>query len=239
MRSKLITSIFCCLIFIQVSGQDLTTFFEKADDFFSTYIQDGRVKYAKLKENPKPLNDLVAMAENISVSQTNPQEYQAFWVNTYNIITINGIVENYPVASPLDIPGFFDSKKHQVGGASFTLNEIENDLLRGNFPNEPRFHFVLVCAGLGCPPIISEAYTPSRLESQLLTQTQKSLNNPNFIKVSEDKVEVSQIFEWYREDFTHNGNSTINFINNYREKKLPKDSTVDFYPYNWKLNDFK
>ncbi|MEM7381766.1 MAG: DUF547 domain-containing protein [Bacteroidota bacterium] len=122
-------------------------------------------------------------------------------------------------------------------GTSTTLNDLENKLLRAKFPKEPRFHFVLVCAGLGCPPIISQAYLPNTLDAQLQTQTKKALNDPNFIRVNKNKVKISQIFEWYNEDFVQDGNNLVSFINTYKEDKLPEKAKVSYYTYDWTLND--
>jgi len=135
----------------------------------------------------------------------------------------------------LDKSGFFDKIQYNIGGSSLTLNDIENKKLRAKF-NEPRFHFVLVCAANSCPPIISEAYRPKMLENQLQRQTKKSLNNPSFIKVSDGKVAVSEIFKWYKEDFVKNGQSEIEFLNKYRNDKISENSKLIYYNYDWRLN---
>ncbi|MGB6154181.1 MAG: DUF547 domain-containing protein [Pricia sp.] len=220
-------------------SQSTDAFFAKADTFLSTYVKDGRVDYKAIKENPAELNALVEMAKGISVSKDNAAEYQAFWINGYNTLVIKSIVENYPLKSPLDVGGFFDTKKCNIGGENITLNDIENELLRKNFPSEPRFHFVLVCAGLGCPPIIDEAYMPETLDAQLQAQTKRALNDPNFIRVNKNKAKISQIFEWYKGDFTQNGKSLVDFINIYRNEKLPENTKTSYYTYDWTLNDTK
>ena len=138
----------------------------------------------------------------------------------------------------MKIGGFFDKTTHEIGGVKTTLNDLENKLLRKVFPKEARFHFVLVCAGLGCPPIINEAYTPAKLEAQLQRQTTIALNNPNFIKVKGNKVQLSQIFEWYKGDFTQNG-SEIDYINKFRKETIPSKARVSYYPYDWTLNQVK
>ncbi len=80
--------------------------------------------------------------KKIEVSTENPDQYKAFWINSYNLAVISGIVKNYPVSSPMDLNGFFDKTSYEIGGRKVTLNSIENDLLRAKF-TEPRFHFVL------------------------------------------------------------------------------------------------
>ena len=226
------------LVVIQgVSAQGLNDFYANTDSFLKNVVQNGRVDYKAIKENPDQLNALVAAAKDIRVEKTDATNYQAFWINAYNLMVIKGVVKNYPLKSPLDVPGFFDKITYDVGGKSITLNDIENKLLRANFPEEPRFHFVLVCAGLGCPPIINAAYMPSTLDAQLEKQTVKALNDANFIRIGKkNRVQISQIFEWYTGDFKQNGASLVDFINTYRTEKLPDGSKVSYYPYDWTLN---
>jgi len=227
------------LISFQIGfSQASADFFNKADTFFKTYVTQGKVKYAAIKANPASLNDLVGIIANTSVSTSDAKNYQAFYINAYNISVIKGIVDNYPTKSPLNIGGFFDAKKHNVAGNKITLNDIENKKLRAVYPKEARYHFVLVCAGLGCPPIINKAYKPETLEKQLLKQTVLAMDNPKFIRVEEKKVKISQIFEWYKKDFTQYG-SLVEFINKYKTEKLPANSKTGYYTYDWTLNDAK
>lgn len=220
-------------------AQDTSEFFSKANAFFGTYVTDGKVAYKKIKDNPADLNELLKLAKEISVPVSDSKRYQAFWINGYNLGVIKGIVDNYPIKSPLDKAGFFDKSTHDLGGKSITLNDIENKLLRAKFPKEARFHFVLVCAGLGCPPIIDEAYMPKSLDRQLQLQTELALNDPNFVQVKGKKVNLSQIFEWYGVDFTQDGKSLVDFVNLYRKEKLASNIRVGYYPYDWTLNEIK
>ncbi|MEL6973850.1 MAG: DUF547 domain-containing protein [Bacteroidota bacterium] len=220
-------------------AQDTETFFSGTESFLKVYVKEGRVAYKAITSNPAELNELIALAEGITVPKSDEKTYQAFWINAYNLLVIKSIVEQYPIASPLDKVGFFDKTQHKVGGKEVTLNGIENDLLRAVFPNESRFHFVLVCAGLGCPPIIASAYTPEKLETQLQKQTELALNRPDFVKVKGKKVLLSQIFEWYNGDFTKNNTSLVEYVNRYRTEKLDAKSKVGYYPYDWTLNEIK
>ncbi len=219
-------------------SQDTASFFTKADQFFKTNVSNGKVNYKNIKKDPSSLDELLNIAAGISVSATDTKTYQSFYINAYNLAVIKGITNAYPTKSPLDIKGFFDKITYTLAGKKTTLNDLENKLLRKKFPKEARFHFVLVCAGLGCPPIIAEAYKPTTLEKQLQQQTTIALNNPNFIKVKGKKVQLSQIFEWYKVDFTHNG-SEVDYINQFRKEKIPAKAKVSYYPYNWSLNHIK
>ena len=228
---------FVALLFaVHLSAQDTADFFADANVFFATHATNGRVDYKTIKSDPSSLDALLAQAAKIKVTTENKAAYKSFWINTYNLAVIKGVVLKYPVESPLKIGGFFDNKTYDVGGHQTTLNNIENKLLRAKFPSEARFHFVLVCAGLGCPPLIGEAYTPAKLEAQLQRQTTLALNDPNFIKVNGNKVQISQIFEWYKEDFTRNG-GVIKYINSFRREAISSKTKVSYYSYDWTLND--
>ena len=215
--NKFIFFIVCCFS-VGINAQDIHTFFSKTNTCFETHVLNGKVAYTSILDNPESLDDILALAKDIKVSKSDPNTYQAFWINAYNLATIKGIISNYPINSPLDNLGFFDKTTYNLGGRSITLNDIENKLLRANF-KDPRFHFVLVCGAVGCPPLISEAYMPNTLNEQLETQTIKAING-NFIKVNSKKrrVEGSEILKWYKEDFVLNGNE-IEFLNIYRTEK--------------------
>lgn len=194
------------------------------------------VDYKAIHKDQVQLDNLLESASLISISASDADRYQAFWINTYNIAVIKGIIDNYPIKSPLDKKGFFDKTTYNLGRKSITLNTIENDLLRKKF-NDPRVHFVLVCGANGCPPLISKAYRPSTLDVQLNTQTKKAING-NFIKVNSRKktIEVSEIMKWYRVDFVQNGTTEIDFINAYRNEKLSNDYSIGYFSYDWSLN---
>jgi len=221
---------------LSLQAQDLKTFFSQADAFFKAHVSNGKVAYSNIHTNPDELNAVLKIAEGISVSKTDGNNYQAFWINAYNLSVIKGIIDHYPTNSPLDNAGFFDKTTHNLGGMSITLNDIEHKLLRGNF-KDARFHFVLVCGAVGCPPLINKAYLPNTLNTQLETQTKIALNG-TFLRVNPKKkrVQASQIMEWYKEDFTRHGKSEIDFINAYRAEKLEGSYKLSYFPYDWKLN---
>jgi len=230
----LIATLLSQVIFAQVPA----SFFTKADAFFKKNVSNGRVNYSAVKANPATLDELLKIASTASVSKSRANEFKAFYINAYNLFVIKKVTENYPVGKPTSISGLFDKKQLTIANKKTTLNGIENNILRATYPKEARFHFALVCAGLGCPPIITEAYTPNSLEKQLQRQTVIAINNPNFIRVSGNKVKISQIFEWYAKDFKQFG-SYVDFLNKYRKTPLAAKSKVSYYEYDWKLNDLK
>lgn len=229
---------FTSILFLSLSttnAQDIATFFNETDTFFKTYVSDGKVDYKAIKKNKSDLTSLMQLAETVSVSESDATTYQAFWINAYNVSTIQGVIDNYPLKSPLDVSGFFDKTTYTLAGKDVTLNTIENKLLRAKF-KDARFHFVLVCGAVGCPPLINKAYKPETLDAQLQTQTELALNGI-FLNVNTKKkrVEVSEIMKWYKEDFVTNG-SEIDFINQYRTEKIPSNYKLTYIPYNWNLN---
>ena len=236
MKKQSLLLMLVALISTHAFTQNLNTFFDKADTFFKTYVSNGLVAYPRIYSDPKELNEVLKIAEGVSVSKTDAKNYQAFWINAYNLSVIKGIVNNYPTNSPLDNKGFFDKTTYHVGGKQITLNDIEHKLLRAEF-SDARFHFVLVCGANGCPPLINQAYLPNILENQLEKQTTMALNG-NFLKVNlkKKRVEVSQIMEWYKDDFVKNGKSEIDFINKYRTEKLDKTFKISYFPYDWNVN---
>lgn len=244
LKSIINLTIFLSILFASTllhSQNNTDVFFTKTDQFFKSSVSNGLINYNQIKQSPEKLEELLKIANQVSVSKEDANTYRAFWINMYNITVVKSVIENYPLKSPLDVTGFFDKTKHEIAGVNVTLNDIENKLLRGQFNNDPRFHFVLVCAGLGCPPIINAAYLPRTIEAQLNKQTKLALNNDEFVKVNNKKkrVGLSQIFEWYATDFTMNNLTFLAFVNSYRDSKIPEKYKTSFYPYNWKLNTTK
>ncbi len=233
----LVTIISLLFVSLTAQAQQLDTFYKEADAFFSKHVTNGKVDYKAVAKDPAALNKILGDAANIKVDVSDAKNFQAFWINAYNLAVIKGIIEKYPVKSPLDIKGFFDKAKYNLGGKNITLNDIENKLLRANF-NDARVHFVLVCAGLGCPPLIAEAYTPEKLDAQMTQQTKIALNNPKFLRVNAKKkrVQFSQIMEWYNKDFVKKGQNLIDFANKYRTEKIPSNYKTSYYQYDWSLN---
>lgn len=235
--------IICSLILVSQFAFTQTTidnsFFDKVDLFLKMFVKNGNIDYPAIQSDKRTLNELSQLIATASLDGVNDNTQQAFLINAYNILVIDEIIAGYPLNSVLEKNGFFDYIKRTVAGQKMTLNQLEKDYLLKAF-NDPRFHFVLVCGAKDCPPIINFAYRPEQLDAQLDAQTRQSLNNPNFIKVdsTNSKVNLSQIFEWYANDFGGNKKTALAFINQYRENKIPESYGIGFYNYDWALNIF-
>ena len=233
-------TLFLLLSTFLTNANTVEIFFQKSNVFFKTFVVDSKVDYNALKNNPQTLNEVLKIAAELDLTSLDSNSYKAFWINTYNLLVIKGIIANYPLNSVKEIKGFFDKKTYIVGGEELTLKKIEEKKIR-KVLNDSFLNFVLVCAANGCPPLISEAYMPESIDTQLEFQTKKSINNPNFIRIDKKKkvVEISEIFDWYREEFINQDERIIDFINKYRAEKIDLSYTIQYYNYDWSLNNKK
>jgi hypothetical protein len=126
-------------------------------------------------------------------------------------------------------------KFFRIGGKEMSLDEIEHKILRKEF-NEPRIHFAINCASVSCPPLRNEAYVAHKLNKQLDEQGRTFVNNPKYNKITPERVEVSQIFNWFKGDFTKEG-SLIDYLNRYAKVKIKPEAKVGHMKYNWNLNE--
>lgn len=214
-------------------------FFDNVDKFLSRNVSAGLVDYQGIAKNSGQLDQLVKELAEIDLSQlSDPAVEKAFWINAYNILVIDAVVASYPLKSPQDVGGFFDRNKHVVGGEEMTLNDLERKKLLDKF-QDPRLHFVLVCAAVGCPQLVPNAYTPRALSRLIDERTRITLNNSFHVNVNKEakSVGVSELFKWYKDEFTKNGTSIIQYINQFRRMNIPEDYQVTYITYDWSLND--
>ncbi len=228
------------LFSIFAKAATIETFFEKSDKFFNTFVINNKVDYLLIKNNPEQLDEVLQIAATMDISTLDINSYKAFWINTYNLLVIKGIVNKYPMKSVQEIKGFFDNTTYTVANQDMTLKIIEKNMLR-KVLKDPFLNFVLVCAANGCPPLINKAYQPEYIDQQLEDQTKISINNSKFIRINKDTktVEVSEIFDWYKEDFLDKNGRIIDFINKYRADKIDETYKIEFYKYDWTLNSVK
>lgn len=198
--------------------------------------KQGVVNYKGFKNDSelleKYLNQLSKKAPDKTYSQN---EELAYWINTYNAFTIQLVLKYYPIASITNIDKPWDIPFIRIENKTYTLNEIEHQIIRKKF-NEPRIHFALVCAATSCPILLNEAYTAEKIERQLQTQAIVFINDSSKNTITKNKIVVSELFKWYKEDFTKNG-SIIDYINLYSKTKIDDKAKISFATYNWNLNE--
>ena len=215
-------------------------------------VKNARVNYADLKAHPQELNAYLKQVAAVPKSEfkhwSQPQQI-AFLLNAYNAYTLKFIIDNYPTKSIRDIGHFWSDPWNQpvvsLFGKTITLNDIEQGMLRKNY-TEPRVHFAMVCASIGCPPLRSEAYTADRLNEQLDEQAKQFIANhsKNRVDAANHMIYLSPIFKWYAGDFQKKAGSVLKFIQPYwpederaELKKLGVSNfQIRYTDYDWLLN---
>lgn len=203
--------------------------------------KEGKVNYAGIKRNPAQLHELQQSIAVFEVTKAEMADQYAFYLNAYNVLVIGEIVTHYPLQSVQSLPGFFNKTRLEVGGEMLTLDQIETDKLR-NIYADPRLHFALVCGTTSCPRLSRTAYVGKNLFAQLNDQAKFALLDPSYVKVDEGRqlVKLPEIFKWYDADFSSSNKSGVAYVNQFRkDARVPTWYAVDYYPYNWALNDQK
>ncbi|MBE0440152.1 MAG: DUF547 domain-containing protein [Gammaproteobacteria bacterium] len=208
------------------------------------------------RQDLKQYLDSVAMVSQTEFDNWSNDSQLAYLINVYNAWTVELILTKYPDLDSIKALGsVFRSpwKKTFIPlfGQEVSLDHIEHDLIRGSVRyNEPRIHFAVNCASIGCPALRNEAYTPELLDAQLEQQTQLFLQDKSRNRLDGNRLMVSEIFKWYRKDFEQgwrNTGSLTAFLALYG-KALGLDSeqqtqlqqceiAIDFLGYDWQLND--
>lgn len=215
------------------------------DAILTQYVQDGLVDYGALKAGREPLDrylETVGAVPLADFQRWKRPEQLAFLINLYNAATLQLIVDHYPVDSIKSIGtllnGPWSRDSVLLFGKRISLDTLEHKIIRKNY-TEPRIHFALVCAALGCPPLRAEAYQGSLLEAQLDGQVRDFLDTPdkNWLDVDAKRIHLSPIFKWYRKDFEAGGGSLQAFVAPYMAGDASLEGfDVTFTDYDWSLN---
>ncbi len=195
----------------------------------------GKVNYKGFKANLGKLDAyLEQLAKNPIQSDWSRGEKMAYWINAYNAFTVKLILDNYPLSSITKLHSGkpWDVKWIKLGDKTYSLNNIENDILRPQY-KDARIHFAVNCAARSCPPLLNRAWTASNLNSNFEKQAKAFVNNAKFNQIGADKVMLSKIFDWYGGDF---GN-LIDYLNKYAATKINSGAKVEFMEYDWALNE--
>jgi len=195
----------------------------------------GAVNYSGMKASKADLESYIKYLESFASRDSwSRNEKLAYWINLYNAATVRLIVQNYPVKSITDLSGGkpWDQNVVKVGTSSYSLNYIENKIIRPRF-KDGRIHFAVNCAAKSCPPLLNKAWTSDNLQRYLEKQT-KSFINGSANTIAADKVEISKIFDWYKVDFK--GGDVIAFLNKYSDTPINADAEIVYQEYDWALN---
>ncbi|WP_051547991.1 DUF547 domain-containing protein [Sneathiella glossodoripedis] len=214
------------------------------DDFIARFAYDkvSKADHAKLISY---LNYL----QSVKVSSLNRNVQYAFWVNLYNSLTISVILAHYPVNTIRDInisPGFFTTgpwgaKLVTIEGHSLSLDDIEHGILRPIW-KDPRTHYILNCASLGCPDLPKKAIDPDNLEPILEKAARNFINHERAFRLTPDKeVVVNSIYRWFAEDFGTSDKNILTHIAQYASPvlsvRLQGKTHINDDHYAWQLNN--
>jgi len=251
-RFKTIPQLFAvALCFATLNLHSIAADFDQShaifDGVLKQYVKNARVDYAALKAHPQDLNrylDQVAAVSKAEFKQWSEPQQIAFLSNVYNAYTLRLIIENYPLQSIKDIGGWFsgpwDQPVVKLFGETINLNTLEHKVLRVDYA-EPRFHFALVCAAKGCPPLRGEAFVGTRLEEQLVDQAKQFLaeTTKNRVDAANRTVYLSPIFKWYGGDFEKKSGSVLAALKPYWPGKAPATDgfKIRYTDYDWSLNE--
>ncbi|NOZ61365.1 MAG: DUF547 domain-containing protein [Calditrichaeota bacterium] len=244
------------------------------DAILQKYVSQGWVDYAALQKNHDPLTEYLTKLERVDANEFKnwaTNEQKAFWINAYNALTLEAILQNYPIqyggllararfpkSSIRQIRNVWDRAWHKVMGKDLTLNQIEHEILRKKFA-DPRIHFVLVCASVGCPKLENRAFQAENLDQRLDAAAKKFIMDAEKVRLNKNKNQLflSSIFDWYRGDFSNYQSEKLQNVDYSKEEKfvlafifkyLPKldqeyilknQPKIKFLNYDWSLNEKK
>ncbi|PLX40975.1 MAG: hypothetical protein C0608_07575 [Deltaproteobacteria bacterium] len=208
----------------------------------------NRVKYGEVSGNDRrELEVYVKMLAETDPFGLSRLEQMAYWINLYNAFTVKLIIDNYPVKSILNIKpdkgwttfGPWDEKYLKVAGEPISLNDIEHRILRPIF-KDPRIHYALNCASIGCPNLQPVPYDEENIEELLDKGANEYVNSNRGAHFDGARLVLSSIYGWYSEDFGGSKEAVLSHLMKYADKKLHRrlygyNLRIN-YEYDWELN---
>lgn len=235
MKKNIILFSICIICFTQAYSQE--SIFQEL--LKRNVSNDGIIDYKSFKNEEEQLNKYLLYLENTDPDiNWSKNKQKAFWVNAYNAYTIKLILKYYPLKSITDIT--LEDKNAwkipfaKIGGKNFTLDFIEHEILRKKF-FDPKIHVGVNCASLSCPKLANFIFTEENVNEKLSLLMKMFINDSTRNKISSNEIQISEIFKWFREDFTKN-NSLIQYLNKYSDIEIEPNAKISYLPYNWSLN---
>lgn len=210
------------------------------DALLKKYVtSSGKVDYEGFKTDKVKLQKYCdLLSDNKPKSTWTSDQKKAYWMNAYNAFAVLLVVNNYPVESIKDIGTWgkdvWDMKFFKIGGSEMSLSHIEHKILRVDF-KDPRIHAGINCASYSCPNLYNKAFTDDNVEEALTKLMKDFVNDRLKNKITESSIQISEIFKWFKEDFTKD-QTLIEFLNKYSSVSIKKDAKISYMKYNWTLN---
>ena len=209
----------------------------------------NRVEYGEVSAVDKQtLKSYLDDLQQVPVSQLNRNEQKAYWINLYNAATLDIVLDHYPVssitkvnlASGLFSRGPWEAKILKIEGQEVSLNDIEHRILRPIW-KDPRVHYAVNCASIGCPNLQDRAYTSKNTEVRLEKGAREYINHPRGAAFEGKKLVLSSIYDWFQEDFGGSDQGVLRHLRRYAAPdlagKLESFSGRIDYRYDWSLNE--
>jgi len=205
----------------------------------------SRVDYAGIARQRQDLKryvDALSATARSEFDGWTRSEQMAFLINAYNAFMVEKILQRYPdIRSVWDFGKLFGNpfkdEFFSLLGRKASLDGIEHEMLRKSY-REPRIHYALNCASLGCPMLRPEPYVGSRLEAELEDQARRFLSDPSRNRYRDGRLEVSKIFDWYKEDFEPRDAYFARYAALLgADAGSVRAARITFLDYDWALND--
>lgn len=183
--------------------------------------------------------------QSIDPRQLSRAEQLPFWINLYNALTVKVVIDKFPVTSIRKIRfltspfGPWDKNLIEIAGNKLSLNDIEHGILRPIW-KDPRIHFSVNCASIGCPNLASKAFTAENTDALMESSAVDFINHARGVEVRADKIVLSSIFDWYGSDFGNNQSQILAYLGKYyqagNEPVLSLENREIEFQYDWNLN---
>jgi len=211
----------------------------------------GRVDYAGLKKDADALDAYLQKLAGADLSSLDRPELEALLIDAYNAFTLHLILEHYPhLASIRDLDDPWGTRRYDLGGTKVSLDDVEHGLLRPIF-RDPRIHFAVNCASIGCPKLAPHAYVGGKVGEQLDAAARSTLSDPRYARLTDDgTLQLTRVMSWYGDDFTNpkfspRADTIPGFVAKFtddphikaRVDGHPGEVPVEFMSYDWRLND--
>ncbi|WP_430906450.1 DUF547 domain-containing protein [Maribacter sp. 2-571] len=206
------------------------------NELLQKYVDDdGNVDYGRFKEDETKLKEYLTFLGDHPIAETaDKQEKLAYYINLYNAATVQLILNHYPTNSIKDISRPWSKDFVKIGSDYFSLGHIEHKVLRKM--KEPRIHFAINCASYSCPKLKNVAFTADQMEQQLERTAREFINDPKRNTIAKDRASLSQIFKWFKKDFTKKS-SLRQYINQYANTPIDGNAAINYKKYDWSLNE--
>ncbi len=223
------------------------------DSLLKRYVTKGRQDvnlfgYGKVsRQDRERLDEYIKSLAALEITAYSRSEQLAYWLNLYNALTVQVILQHYPVKSIKDIDisgllanGPWGKELVEVEGEKLSLDNIEHEILRPGW-KDPRIHYGVNCASIGCPNLQPDAFTGASVDDMLTAGAKQYVNSPRGLSIRNGRVTVSKIYSWFAYDFGNSKEGVMRHLLKYasaeRAHQLKTAGDIHDTRYDWALNE--